>query len=70
MDSVTKDMLEGAYFETIEEALERSLSKLEAHKEAVTAAAMLLAAMEGLEDEEAKGMVVSLNLRPSGAQAA
>jgi len=70
MDTVTKDMLEGAYFETIEEALERSLSKLEAHKEGVTAAAMLLSAMEGIEDEEAKGLVVSLQLRPPSEKAA
>lgn len=70
MDSVIKDMLEGAYFETVDEALARSLSKLEAHKEAVTAAAMLLSAMEGLEDDAAKSAVVALNLRPYSDRAA
>ena len=60
-----RDLIEETYFETSEEALARSLSKLEAHKEGVTAAAMMLSSLTGLEDEPAKAEVVSLNLRPA-----
>lgn len=64
MDSATKEMIEEAYYETITEALSRSESLLMAHKEGVTAAAMLLAAMSGTDDDEAKKEVIALDLRP------
>ena len=64
MDSATKEMIEEAYYETVTEALSRSESLLMAHKEGVTAAAMLLAAMSGTDDEEAKQEVIALDLRP------
>jgi hypothetical protein len=58
-------MVEDCYHETVVEALRSNNSKLTAHKEGVTAAAMMLAAMTGLEDEPAKTEVVALNLRPA-----
>ncbi len=57
-------MIEEAYFETVTEALARNESLLTAHKEGVTAAAMLLAAITGLDDEDAKKEVIALELRP------
>ena len=64
MDDDTRQMVEEAYRETVEEAIGRDLGKMDAHKEAVIAAAMLLSAMTGIEDEAAKTEVVDLGLRP------
>lgn len=64
MDAATRNMVEEAYHEAAEEAKVRGLSILAAHKEAVVAAAMLLSAMTGVEDEAAKSSVIALNLRP------
>ncbi|MEH6629309.1 MAG: hypothetical protein V7776_00690 [Halopseudomonas aestusnigri] len=64
MDIASKEMVEEAYFETVIEAKARSESLLTAHKEGVTAAAMLLAALTGVDDEEAKKEVIALELRP------
>lgn len=64
MDKINRAVVEDCYFETVEEALGLSQSLLTAHKEGVTAAAMMLAAITGVEDEEAKRAVVALNLRP------
>ncbi|WP_026261769.1 hypothetical protein [Kiloniella laminariae] len=64
MDLASKEMVEEAYFETVTEALSRSESLLTAHKEGVTAAAMLLAAMTGTEEDDARREVVALDLRP------
>ena len=64
MDASTRSMVEDAYHETAAEALGRSESKIEAHKEGVTAAAMLLVSLGGFAEEEAHGAVVALNLRP------
>ncbi len=64
MDATTRRMIEDAYHEAIGEALGRGVTLLNAHKEAVTAAGMLLSALSGLEDEKAKAAVVALNLRP------
>ncbi len=64
LDSASKEMIEEAYFETVTEAMARDESLLTAHKEGVTAAAMLLAAMTGIDDEEAKKEVIALDLRP------
>ncbi len=53
------------YHETVSESFARKESPLMVHKEGVTAAAMLLAAMTGVEDEAAKKEVVALGLRPT-----
>lgn len=65
MDSSMVEMVEEAYFETVNEALGRAESALTAHKEGVTAASMLLVAMSGTEEEEALREVVALGLRPN-----
>jgi hypothetical protein len=64
-DPSLKEMVEECYLETVVEAMDAGHSKLVAHKEGVTGAAMLLASMSTMEDEEAKAAVVALNLRPS-----
>lgn len=64
MDKINRAVVEGCYFETVKEALDHAQSPLTAHKEGVIAAAMMLAAITGVEDEEAKRAVVALNLRP------
>lgn len=64
MDASIRSLVDDAYHEAAQESLARGLSLLTAHKEAVVAAAMLLSAMTGLEDDNARTMVVSLNLRP------
>ncbi len=65
MDSMLKGMVEECYFETIVEAINAGHSKLVAHKEGVTGAAMLLSSMNNMEHEEAKQAIVAMNLRPS-----
>jgi len=65
IDISLKDMVEECYLETVSEALQAGHSKLVAHKEGVTGAAMLLSSMSDMEDEAAKAAVVSLNLRPA-----
>lgn len=64
MDASIRSLVDDAYHEAAQESLARGLSLLTAHKEAVVAAAMLLSAMTGLEDDNARTMVVSMNLRP------
>ena len=64
MDSATVRVVEETYHEAADEAMGRGLSTLTAHKEGVIAAAMLLAALKGIEDEAARASVVGLNLRP------
>jgi hypothetical protein len=46
-----------AYQETVDEANERGVDPAQAHKEGITAAAMMLSAMEGIEDEAARQQV-------------
>lgn len=65
MDETTRSMLEEAYFETVQESFGRGLTALKAHMEGVVAAAMLLSAMEGVEDDEARKIVLDLGLRPT-----
>lgn len=57
-------VVEETYHEAAEEAQGRGLSLLTAHKEGVVAATMLLVALTGREDTEARSFVVALNLRP------
>ena len=67
METSMIEMIEEAYFETVNEALGREESALTAHKEGVTAASMLLVAMNGTEEDQARREVVAMGLRP-GAQ--
>ena len=64
LDTATRRLITDAYQEAIDEAVVRGVSLLNAHKEAVTAAAMLLSALTSVEDEIAKNQIVALNLRP------
>ncbi len=64
MDDSIRSMIEDAYLETVEESFARGLSPLKAHMEGVVAAAMLLSAMGGVEDDEARKQVMDLGLRP------
>ena len=57
-------MIEDAYHEALGEAVARGVTLLNAHKEAVIAAGMLLSALTGVEDDSAKSAVIALNLRP------
>ena len=64
MDDSTKEMVEEAYRETVQEALANGGSSQTAHEEGVVAAAMLLSAVNGVEDEAAKQEVIGLGLKP------
>ncbi len=64
MDSSTQHMLEDSYIETVEEALGAGHNEDTAHLEGVTAAAMMLAAMEGLEDASARAEVDNMSFHP------
>tara|TARA_R110002012_G_C11407728_1_gene586604 strand:+ start:138 stop:428 length:291 start_codon:yes stop_codon:yes gene_type:complete len=64
VDDSTRAMIEEAYYETVSESFDRGLSALKAHMEGVVAAAMLLSAMAGTEDEDARKQVMDLGLRP------
>lgn len=65
IDPSIQAMVEECYYETVAEAMDAGHSKLVAHKEGVTGAAMLLSSMSEMEDEDAKSAVVALNLRPA-----
>lgn len=67
VESGMQRVIEETYHEAAEEAHGRGLSLLTAHKEGVVAATMLLAALTGREDTEARSFVVALNLRPQPA---
>ncbi len=67
MEDSVKVMLEESYIETVQEALNSGHSSMDAHKEGVVAAAMLLASMTGVEDDEARSQVASLQFRPDMA---
>jgi len=67
MDESTKVMLEESYLETVQEAIGAGNSSMDAHKEGIVAASMLLASLTGAEDEAAKSEVVALNFRPEMA---
>ena len=64
MDESTREMLAESYIETVQEALKSGHSSMDAHKEGVVAAAMLLASLTGAEDDEARSQVASLKFRP------
>ena len=64
MDGITKKMVAEAYDETLSEALARGESSETAHKEGLTAAAMFLSSISGLEDAVALAEVATLGLKP------
>jgi hypothetical protein len=62
MDDSTVKMVAEAYDETFSEAVAQGHPKDVAHKEGITAAAMFLASLTGLEDSAARGEVEKLGL--------
>jgi len=64
MDSSTQHLLEDSYMETVEEALSAGHPEDTAHSEGITAAAMMLASMEGIEDAVARATVDGLSFHP------
>lgn len=60
LDRITLDLIRDTYMEAAEETLDRGGSKLKAHMEGTVAAAMYVAAAIGIEDEEAKRLVVQV----------
>lgn len=65
MDSTTKEMVLTAYDDTYADACAQGHDHDTAHKEGVTAAAMCLAAVAGVQDDEARKQVIALNLGKS-----
>jgi hypothetical protein len=64
MDASTREMVSQAYDETLAEAIAQGRSTDTAHKEGITAAAMFLASMQGIEDAAARAAVETLGLSP------
>ncbi len=62
MDASVFQMLLTAYDETCQDSLAQGHDEATAHKEALTAAAMCLAAMTGVEDGAARAEVEAMNL--------
>lgn len=62
MDAATFEMLLTAYDETCQDARAQGNSEAMAHKEGITAAAMCLSAMTGVEDAAALAQVEALDL--------
>lgn len=60
LDGITLNLIRETYMEAAQETLERGGSKLKAHMEATVAASMYVAAAIGIEDEEAKRLVVQV----------
>jgi hypothetical protein len=63
MDAATLEMVLTAYDETVQDARGAGHGDETAHAEGVTAAAMLLAAVTGIEDEAARIEVETVNPR-------
>lgn len=62
MDAATFEMVLTAYDETRCDAMNAGHDGATAHKEGITAAAMCLAAMTGIEDSAARAEVEALDL--------
>ena len=62
MDDTTTEMVMTAYDETVAEALARGMPRASAHAEGLTAAAMCLAAMAGMDDDAARRHVAEMTL--------
>ncbi len=65
MDDTMMKMVAGAYDETISEAMAQGRAADVAHKEGITAAAMFLASMTGIEDAAARSEIEQLGLAPN-----
>jgi len=63
MDASTLEMVLTAYDETVQDALTAGRPEGTAHAEGLTAAAMLLAAVTGVEDAAARAEVEALDPR-------
>ena len=64
MDHGMQKMVAEAYDETVSEAMAAGHSSETAHKEGITAAAMFLSSMSGIEDAAARKEVEALGLKP------
>lgn len=62
MDAATFEMVLTAYDETVRDARGQGQGEDVAHREGITAAAMCLAAMTGIEDSAARAKVEGLDL--------
>ncbi len=65
MDEPTRKMIAEAYDETVSEAMAQGHPSDTAHREGITAAAMFLASMSGIEDAAARIAVETLGLEPT-----
>jgi hypothetical protein len=65
MDAPMKKMVAEAYDETVAEALAAGHPPEVAHREGITAAAMFLSSISGIEDETARAEVQQLGLEPT-----
>ncbi|MBI3444797.1 MAG: hypothetical protein HY055_05445 [Magnetospirillum sp.] len=63
MDAATLEMVLTAYDETVQDALSAGRNDVTAHTEGLVAAAMLLAAVTGVEDGAARAEVEALDPR-------
>ena len=63
MDETSQDMVLTAYDETYHEALNQGQDEETAEREAEVAAAMCLAAVLGIEDEQARAYVREMNIK-------
>jgi hypothetical protein len=63
MDEATRQMVAQAYDETVSESLAQGHSQDIAHREGITAAAMFLSSISGIEDQAARDLVESLELQ-------
>lgn len=63
MDAATLEMVLTAYDETVHDALSSGRGDDAAHSEGMTAAAMLLAAVSGIEDAAARAEVEAVDPR-------
>lgn len=62
MDAATLEMVLTAYDETVQDARGQGQGEDVAHREGITAAAMCLAAMTGIQDSAARAEVEGLDL--------
>ena len=65
LDEATVRMLAEAYDETVNESMGQGHPAEVAHREGITAAAMFLASMNGIDDSTAKAEVEKLGLKPT-----
>lgn len=63
MDATTSEMVFTAYDDTFRDAKQQGRTDLVAHREGLTAAAMCLAALTGIEDEAARTQVNRIDFR-------